>query len=125
MAPGPRIASATSIFKIDACAWGERKRYAGAWPGRLTSSAYCPLPVSSRASSRRGIDLPIPFGDSFSREVRNDIRSSGFMPSQILRVGSEPRFRADVHLFSAERGPRQLQAIAANGATAKQGVIHP
>src|SRR5580765_8450536 len=36
-----------------ACACGERNTTSQAWPGRLRSSLYRPLPASSRSSSRR------------------------------------------------------------------------
>ena len=43
-----------------ACACGDRTMQAWTWPGRLKSAAYRPRPVSSRASSRRGTDFPMP-----------------------------------------------------------------
>ena len=70
---GAAVAGAASMAAIFAYACGERRMYAKTWPGKLKSAAYRPLPVSSRTSSRRGTDLPMPLGANATRDARNDI----------------------------------------------------
>ena len=53
------VPRALSIDTMRACACGERTIAACAWPGKLKSSVKRPCPVTSRASSWRGMGWPM------------------------------------------------------------------
>src|SRR5689334_18428393 len=68
---------------ITACATGERSTYPHVWPGRLTSSAKRPVPVSRRGSSRRGSGAPMPCAIAGASCVRGAV--SGAEAEKALR----------------------------------------
>ena len=57
--PGMARALVVSILRMRACGWGERTIAANVSPASLKSSLKRPWPVTRRASSWRGIGLPM------------------------------------------------------------------
>ncbi len=58
--PGMASAASTSMPFSRPWATSERTKTACAWPCRLMSSVYCPVPLRNRASSRRFGLAPMP-----------------------------------------------------------------
>src|SRR6266699_3114869 len=105
MTPGARFATEDSIDTISACACGERRIAALSVPGRTPrSSMKRPRPVSSAASSTRGIDRPT-HGEPGCSLPANEWLTASAIPNILLRTEHPPaHFECVWRRYSAAPG---------------------